>query len=96
MRLPPPPPPGALLTCDNITQPQQVPHRPSFHFSPSFIFPLRAGSITDATVRLPPLPPGACFADIYDIVLLVDNREQVRALPLHIGRLNCWDFVRWP
>ena len=28
-------------------------------------------------MRLPPLPPGARFADVYDIVLLVDNREQV-------------------
>ena len=26
--------------------------------------------------RLPPLPPGARFADVYDVVLLVDNREQ--------------------
>lgn len=35
-------------------------------------------SIGDAAVRLPPLPPGACFRDVYDITLLVDNREQVR------------------
>lgn len=28
-------------------------------------------------MRLPPLPQGARFADIYDIVMLVDNREQV-------------------
>ena len=27
-------------------------------------------------VRLPPLPPGVPFAQEYDIVLLVDNREQ--------------------
>lgn len=26
--------------------------------------------------RLPPLPTGARFADVYDVVLLVDNREQ--------------------
>ena len=33
---------------------------------------------TDAVgaFRLPPLPPGARFADVYDVVLLVDNREQ--------------------
>ncbi len=34
-------------------------------------------SIGDAAVRLPPLPPGACFRDVYNITLLVDNREQV-------------------
>jgi hypothetical protein len=27
-------------------------------------------------VRLPPLAPGAAFSTEYDIVLLVDNREQ--------------------
>ncbi|KAF6260853.1 hypothetical protein COO60DRAFT_838915 [Scenedesmus sp. NREL 46B-D3] len=27
-------------------------------------------------LRLPPLPPGRCFADVYDLLLLIDQREQ--------------------
>ena len=27
-------------------------------------------------IRLPPLPPGSSFAEAYDVVMLLDNREQ--------------------
>lgn len=37
-----------------------------------------AGTLQDARIRLPPLPPGMCFSEAYDVVLLVDNREQVQ------------------
>jgi hypothetical protein len=31
---------------------------------------------TPLQLRLPPLPPGQCFADCYELVLLIDQREQ--------------------
>ncbi|BDA43201.1 probable crossover junction endonuclease MUS81 [Coccomyxa sp. Obi] len=30
----------------------------------------------DREVRLPPLPPGVAFRDVYEVVLVLDNREQ--------------------
>jgi hypothetical protein len=45
-------------------------------------------------VRLPPLLPGARFADVYDIVLLVDNREQVRQTALQgVYRLDLYRLL---
>lgn len=53
------------------------------------------------TAMLPPMPPGACFTDMYDLILLLDGREQysmttvawsasnrVEALERHISFLN--------
>ena len=39
------------------------------------------GDCSPATraLRLPPLPPGATFGQLYELVLVVDSREQVRS-----------------
>lgn len=54
------------------------------------------GTVLDARIRLPPLPPGMRFESAYDVVLLIDNREQVCGRHTHcmtanqrVGRLQC-------
>ena len=37
---------------------------------------LKGGTAGLGHIRVPPLPPGKCFIDVYEVVLLLDNREQ--------------------
>lgn len=34
------------------------------------------GNMEETDIRLPPLPPGACFSEEYEVVLILDSREQ--------------------
>ncbi|KAL0033716.1 hypothetical protein WJX77_002280 [Trebouxia sp. C0004] len=34
------------------------------------------GSLEETDIRLPPLSPGACFRDEYELMLIIDSREQ--------------------
>lgn len=45
---------------------------------PMATMPKLGAAATPSTCPLPPVPAGQRFSDIYDVVLLIDNREQVR------------------